>query len=80
MPTPTSVNDQIAHLRKTQQYDPQEVADGLIGIADGLRDLEQKLRRAARMVRAGQYLADFAHADGRNVAYRVQELIREELP
>ena len=69
-----------ANLRASQKHDPQEVADGLIGIAQGLEKLAARMREYARQARKGQYLADFAYASGRDVRYAVQRLVDGELP
>ena len=70
----------FAELRKQQKHDPQEVADGLIGIAQGLEKLARRMKEHAQQVRKGQYLADFAFASGRDVRYAVQRLVDGELP
>ena len=69
-----------ANLRAAQKHDPQEVADGLLGIAQGLDKLAARMRENARQVRKGQYLADFAFASGRDVQYAVKQLVDGELP
>lgn len=75
-----NVADHFAQLRAAQQYDPAEVADGLLGIAQGLEKQARRMREYAGQVRRGEYLADFAYASGRAVAYNVGELVKNELP
>ena len=57
-----------------------DVADGIIGLAQGLEALAKNLRRDATLVRQGQYLPDFAVAMARNTKYRVDDLLDTELP
>lgn len=66
--------------RAAQIHDEADVADGLIGIAQGLERLAKRLKHDAALVRQGRYLADFAFSSGRNVRYSVIELVDVELP
>lgn len=67
-------------LRLEQKHKAEEVADGLIGIAQGLEMHARRLKENATQVRKGQYLADFAWHDGRNTIYKVKALVDGELP
>ena len=55
------------------------VADGLIGIAQWLEAEAKRLKRDAKLVRAGSYQPDFAACAGRNVRYRIVDVIETEL-